>query len=445
MKKALIVVDLGFGDSGKGTIVDALVRRHSAGAVVRFNGGAQAGHNVVDAVSGQHHCFAQFGAGTFVPGCKTFLAYPFLVNPLAMFHEEQFLRNKGVTNALNRMSVDSRCLVTTPYHRAMNRLREMARNQHTGKCHGSCGMGIGETVAYSMAARDQALTVNDLLYPEVATHKLETLRSVLHGCAGYLKLNPDNKIAAKELSTFEYPVAELMERYTAWTRQVEVLNPLDVTRFLNGHDTLVFEGAQGVLLDEDFGFQPHTTWSKTTALNANRVLDEAECRHSRTVIGVLRAYATRHGAGPFPLYDDVLTRELPDKYNPENPWQTRLLCGWWDFDMLRYSARVAKAQGGLDALALTCLDQVQHFSEFFWSEGLGIQYPEDCTSVPTEEAQRALTAALNSVERVRRFSYQYPDARAVIELFEKQLQLRVAVYSEGRTSVEKSFVTSVLA
>lgn len=444
MKKALIVVDLGFGDSGKGTVVDALVRRHAAGAVVRFNGGAQAGHNVVDSVTGQHHCFAQFGAGTFVPGCKTFLAYPFLVNPLAMFHEEQFLRNKGITNAFNRMSVDERCLVTTPYHRAMNRLRELARQQHTGKRHGSCGMGIGETVAYAMAAGTQALYVHDLLHPEIATHKLETLRTVFQGCAAHLRLSADNDIVNKELSTLDYPVAELMERYTAWTRQVEVLDPLAVARFLGAQDTLIFEGAQGVLLDEDFGFQPHTTWSKTTALNANRVLDDAECRHERTVIGVLRAYATRHGAGPFPLYDDVLTREMPDKYNPENPWQARLRCGWWDFDMLRYSARVAKAHGGLDVLALTCLDQVANFSEFFWSDGLGVRFPEDCTTVPTPNEQRALTDALNSVKNRRCFSRKRPDA-GVIALFEKQLALRVALYSEGRTSTEKSFVTSVLA
>lgn len=440
MKRAFIVVDLGFGDSGKGTTVDALARWCDATLVVRFNGGAQAGHNVVDAVTEKHHCFAQFGAGTFVPKCATLYAFPCLVNPLAMFHEEQHLHAQGVSNAFNRFHVDGRCLMTTPYHRALNRLRELARGRAR---HGSCGMGIGETVAYAMAAGSSAPVAADVLDPDLLTHKLEAQRVVSKQACAEFGLDASDKLIARELSTFDVPVAELIERYVAWGRRVMVLDPFAVTTLLNHHATIIFEGAQGVLLDEDYGFHPFTTWSTTTARNANIVLDEAECRHTRQVIGVLRAYATRHGAGPFPVEDDLLTRALPDKYNPENLWQSKLRCGWWDFNLLRYSVAVAKANGGLDALALTCLDQVESLSEFRWSDSLDLS--QASTSKPLIHAARqALTVALMRTKPLKTH-VQKPIAHEVAGLFESELKLPMAIYSEGRTVEGKSFMKRVLA
>jgi adenylosuccinate synthase len=147
--KSIITVGLGFGDEGKGTVVDALVRRYNAKLVIRYNGGAQCAHNVITD-DGRHHCFHQFGSGSLVPGCRTLLTKHVLVNPLVMFTEALQLEMIGVPNALKNMFIDERALVTTPYHRAMNRLREYSRNE---QCHGSCGMGIGETMADSSAAR----------------------------------------------------------------------------------------------------------------------------------------------------------------------------------------------------------------------------------------------------------------------------------------------------
>lgn len=438
MKKAFIVIDLGFGDSGKGTTVDALARWCDASLVVRFNGGAQAGHNVVDAVTEKHHCFAQFGSGTFIPRCMTLYAAPCLVNPLAMFHEEQHLQIRGVTDAFNRFCVDARCLMTTPYHRALNRLRELARGRAR---HGSCGMGIGETVAYALAAGTSAPIASDALDPDLLKHKLEVQRTVSRQACSEFGLDTDDKLVAKELSTFDVPVAELIERYVAWGRRVLILDPIGITQLLNQHSTIIFEGAQGVLLDEDYGFHPYTTWSRTTAINANVVLDEAECRHTRLVIGVLRAYATRHGAGPFPVEDDLLTRALPDKYNPENLWQSKLRCGWWDFNLLRYSASVAKANGGLDALALTCLDQVEQLSEFRWSNSLNLEGVSVRSPLP--QAKRTALSAAMMVAKPTKMHKARRDQ--ISDLFESELGLPMALYSEGRTVEGKSFMKSVLA
>ena len=131
------VLGLGFGDCGKGHFVDALTRRWQAHTVVRFNGGAQAGHNVVtpaDANSAaRHHTFSQFGAGTLVPRVRTLLLDPMIVHPTALLVEAEVLGKIGVQDAMSRLTIDARCRITTPFHQAAGRLRELLRA--TVRCH----------------------------------------------------------------------------------------------------------------------------------------------------------------------------------------------------------------------------------------------------------------------------------------------------------------------
>ncbi len=138
--RAFVVVDLGFGDSGKGLLTDFLARRTGASVVVRYNGGAQAGHNVVTS-DGRHHTFAQFGAGSFVPGVRTFLSRHVIVHPTALLFEGRALEEKGVGDVFSRLRVSEAARVITPFHQAANRLRELARGEAR---HGSCGVGVGE-------------------------------------------------------------------------------------------------------------------------------------------------------------------------------------------------------------------------------------------------------------------------------------------------------------
>src|SRR3989344_5023895 len=112
--RATIVTDLGFGDAGKGTIVDFLARQGRVSAVVRYNGGAQAAHNVVTP-DGRHHTFSQFGSGTFVPGVRTHLTRFVLVDPFALGSELQNLYSMGVKTASSRLTVDENALVVTPF------------------------------------------------------------------------------------------------------------------------------------------------------------------------------------------------------------------------------------------------------------------------------------------------------------------------------------------
>ncbi len=137
----VIVVDLGFGDAGKGATVDWLCATRPVAAVVRFNGGAQAAHNVV--AEGRHHTFSQFGSGTF-SGVPTVLSEHVLVEPIALASEARALEALGIDDPLSLISVHERALLTTPIHVAANRARDEARR------HGSCGKGIGETASYAL-------------------------------------------------------------------------------------------------------------------------------------------------------------------------------------------------------------------------------------------------------------------------------------------------------
>ena len=155
---AYIVVDLGFGDSGKGLLTDFLVRRTGATIVVRYNGGAQAGHNVVTP-EGVHHTFAQFSAGCFVPNVRTFLSRHVVVHPTALLVEARALCEKGVPDVFGRIRISERARIITPFHQAAGRIRELARGESK---HGTCGVGVGETVKDALENPEGAILAGDL-------------------------------------------------------------------------------------------------------------------------------------------------------------------------------------------------------------------------------------------------------------------------------------------
>lgn len=341
---AHLVVDLGFGDAGKGHVVDALVRRTGARWVVRTNGGAQAGHTVV-LDDGRAHTFAQIGAGTFVAGVRTWLAEGMVVHPPALAVEAEVLARKGVGDALARVSASSRCRVITPWHQAANRLRERARGSAR---HGSCGVGFGETVADSLAHPDDTVRLGmlrdaDALRPllaRVRERKREALRAFAESDADEWRAFEDDTLADRWI-----------DRVGAVARAIEIV---EVAPSIDGD--VVVEGAQGVLLDETFGFAPHTTWSDCTFAPQEAELARWRCEHARRRIGVLRTYHVRHGPGPLPSESSALD-VLPEPHNGAGPWQGRFRRGFFDLSLAR---RALEIVGGIDMLALTHVDALAH-------------------------------------------------------------------------------------
>jgi len=397
LRAAHVVVDLGFGDAGKGTLTDWLVRRHEARLVVRFNGGAQAGHNVVTD-DGRHHTFSQLGAGTFVPGVATHLAHSTVFHPLALHVEAQYLADSGVPDGLSRVTVSERARVITPFHQAVGRLRELSRGANR---HGTCGVGVGETVRDALAHPEATVLAGDLCRPAVLLRKAraaqERLRAEvadlrrsamgrpdaaqerLHSEAADVRRSllgsPDaarerlhSEAADVRRSARVHPDAaqelELLEDSDIPARWVEAVRVIHPEQRVVGDDWLgaqlrqghtVFEGAQGVLLDEWRGFHPHTTWSTCTFEPALALLREQGFDGDVHRLGVLRAYATRHGEGPFPTEEPSLAPSVPEPHNTAEGWQGGFRVGAFDAVLGRYALQVC---GGVDSLAVTHVDRL---------------------------------------------------------------------------------------
>ncbi len=352
--RAYVLVDLGFGDAGKGLLTDYLVRRTGATLVVRYNGGAQAGHNVVTP-DGRHHTFAQLGAGTFVPGVRTFLSRYVAVHPTALLVEAEALAAKGIDDALSRLQISENAPVITPFHQAAGRLRELARGPDR---HGSCGVGVGEAVRDALERPEEAVVAGDLRDGERLRAKLTRTRDRLQ--AEIEALGPiADRSASWELGVFKNRA--LLDRWlsrAAGLAERGLIVPdaaLGDALASAAAESVVFEGAQGVLLDEWAGFPPFTSWSRCTAENALAVLAEAAPQAGELEvlrIGILRTHAVRHGPGPLPTETAELQAAVVE-HNVQNDWQGKVRYGWFDAVLVRYALDVA---GPLDLLTLTHLD-----------------------------------------------------------------------------------------
>ena len=366
-RHATIVVDLAFGDCGKGSIVDFLAREHvDAGEtplVVRFNGGPQAAHNVVTpAPDGRHHTFAQFGSGTFLPGVRTLLSRFVLIEPYALINEAEHLRAIGVGDALRRLIVDADCLVITPPQQAANRLRELSRGPDA---HGTCGMGVGEAMADAIERPELILRAGDLADRIGVARKLlaaremkvEQLREAMVSLGGM----PRARQAIETLIKGDW-IDVAIDNYAWLASQVSVVDQRVTQQIIRDSAAVIFEGAQGVLLDENHGFHPHTTWSTTTFANAELLLDEAGVTATRTRLGVLRSYFTRHGPGPFVTEDAAMRDKLPEPHNNAAGWQGGFRVGEFDAVAARYAIDVVR---GLDGIALTHLDRLPALPPYY--------------------------------------------------------------------------------
>lgn len=373
--RAYIVVDLGFGDAGKGLLTDYLVRRLKASLIVRYNGGAQAGHNVVT-TDGRHHTFSQFGSGSFVSGVKTYLSHHVVVHPTALLAEGEVLQRKGVNDIFERILISDRALVITPFHQAANRIREILRGADR---HGSCGVGVGEAVEDGQSHSEDRLIAGDLVRPDVLCRKLRRIRErEREQIAVLCRDAPSDSQLVLERSIFERE--DIIETWIASVARIGnlglVVSDEVLERWFSETRTVVFEGAQGVLLDAEAGFHPFTTWSRCTAENAFNLISEMAPGSQVAQIGVMRSYVVRHGPGPLPTETDVLT-SVVSEHNKNNIWQGAVRYGWFDAVLARYALRLT---GRLDSLVVTHLDVLSRLKT--WDYCRGYKWHHDLDSIP---------------------------------------------------------------
>lgn len=351
-----IVIGANFGDEGKGRLTDHFVEKAKGSTVVvRANGGAQAGHTVVK--QGKRTIFAHIGAGT-LSGADTYLSEHFIVNPLQFYDEfnavTETMEAKG---SAFEIVVHPDALVTTPYDMLINQLCELARGENR---HGSCGMGISETVIRSQNP-DLRITMKDLESGNIES-KLSHIRdNYVHQRLSELGVTEQNAHSGLYLCLSS---EELFDSFLARVGfMLDSVNIEDYT-YLSKYQNIVFEGAQGLLLDENADrFQPNTTHSTTGSKNALEVIKSLQGYSSLEVCYVTRAYMTRHGAGEFPSEGNI-QEVYPDAVCETNRWnlyQRDFRYGYLDLTLLNeyISKDIELLPLNADvSLAMTCVDQL---------------------------------------------------------------------------------------
>lgn len=342
------VVGLQWGDEGKGKVVDLLAPHH--GAVVRYNGGANAGHSVV--IGGKRHALHLVPSGIFHAGVGAVIANGVVVDPLTLLHELEVLHGNGID--VSSLVLSDRAHVVMPYHKAEDALREAVLSGGGDRADTSIGTtkrGIGP--AYSeKVQRSAAVRVGDLLRPEVLRERVE--------------LACQFKRAWFEAVGFDCATLDAGAIVDTYARAGEAMRPYvrDTFEHLSGllsrGESLLFEGANATLLDVDHGTYPYVTSSSTTTLGiAAGAGVPARCVTS--VVGIMKAYSTRVGGGPFPTELADATgeriRERGREYGTTTGRPRR--CGWLDLVALRYATRL----NDVSVIALMLLDVLAGFDE----------------------------------------------------------------------------------
>jgi adenylosuccinate synthase len=334
MGKNVIVIGAQWGDEGKGKIVDLLTER--CAAVVRFQGGHNAGHTLV--IDGKKTVLHLIPSGILHPQVQCFIGNGVVVSPPALLEEIQTLAGQGV-DALARLRISPACPLVLPSHVALDRARELARGI---LAIGTTGRGIGP--AYEDKVARRGVRVGDLFHRERLAAKLGEL------------LDYHNFVLRHYYSVDTVDFQQVLESLLA---AAEVLRPLvtDVSEQLNrlrreGRNVL-FEGAQGALLDVDLGTYPYVTSSNTTAGGAATGSGIGPAWFDG-ILGVVKAYTTRVGAGPFPteLLDEngAYLAQRGHEFGSTTGRPRR--CGWFDAPALRRSV----VMNSLTSLCITKLD-----------------------------------------------------------------------------------------
>ncbi|RKX24060.1 MAG: adenylosuccinate synthase, partial [Candidatus Zixiibacteriota bacterium] len=329
-----------WGDEGKGKIVDLLAA--DADIVARFQGGANAGHTIV--IGDRKYVLHLIPSGILQPGKRCYIGNGVVMDPFGFVEELQFLKDKGIDYE-GRLFISPATNLVLPYHKLAESVQERARGTSSI---GTTMRGIGPTYVDKVARH--GIRIVDLFAPERLKRRLEYQRTVK---AHYLDGSTDER-------------ADLDATYKRLLALTDLFRPMVVDVSYHLHQaykegkSILFEGAQGTMLDVDLGTYPFATSSNTTTGGiltglgvGPKMIDE--------VVGIIKAYTTRVGAGPFPteLVDDVgeKIRELGDEYGATTARPRR--CGWLDLVSLRHAARV----NGVDSIAVTKLDVLDEFDE----------------------------------------------------------------------------------
>jgi adenylosuccinate synthase len=414
--KTAVVLGAQWGDEGKGKIVDVLSERFNA--VARYAGGHNAGHTVI--IGSQRFVLQLIPCGVLRPGCRGIIGNGVVLDPIAFLKEVAKLRALGV-GVDDQLFVSNRAQVILPYHRMIELAAESAPGR---KKIGTTSRGIGPAYEDKMAR--SGLRIVDLLRPELLKTHIEAAckekNAIVHALFGTDPLDP----------------AQIYDEYAAAAEQVRPF-VTDTSRLLNKvlreGGSVMFEGAQGTMLDIDHGTYPFVTSSSATAGGAATGTGVGPTAIG-TVISVTKAYVTRVGEGPFPteIHDAVgdHLRARGNEYGAVTGRPRR--CGWLDIPLLRYSNQV----NGAEWLVVTKLDVLDELDEIPICVGYEIagkvtdEIPADVQGLEAiKPVYTKMKGWRSSTEGVTEFEKLPLEAREYLRFQERESGAKIGMVSTG--------------
>ncbi len=414
--KTAVVVGAQWGDEGKGKIVDVLSERFSV--VARYAGGHNAGHTVI--IGGQKFILQLVPCGVLRPGCRGVIGNGVVLDPVAFLKEVGKLRELGI-DVDRQLYISNRAQVILPYHRMIELAAESAPGRQKI---GTTSRGIGPAYEDKMAR--SGLRVVDMLNSSLLRTHIQNAchekNAIAHALFGTDPLDPGKMYD-------EY--ARVAAQIAPFVTDTEVL----LNRAIEEGHSVMFEGAQGTLLDIDHGTYPFVTSSSATAGGAVTGTGVGPTRIG-TVIGVTKAYVTRVGEGPFPteIHDEAgeALRARGQEYGAVTGRPRR--CGWLDLPLLRYSNQV----NGTEWLVVTKLDVLDELDEIPVCTGYKVAgktvdfVPADVRGLESiEPVYRVLAGWRASTEGIRDFDRLPAAAREYLRFLESESGARIGMVSTG--------------
>lgn len=431
IEKASAVVGLQWGDEGKGKLVDLLAPEFDA--VVRYNGGANAGHSVV--VAGERYALHLVPSGILSPGVFAVVGNGVVVDPERLLEEMSTLQERGVDTS--KLVVSDRAHVVMPYHKAEDELRENLLSVSPNKpdsesmgviaAIGTTKRGIGPAYA-DKVHRSTAIRIGDLLRPAILREKLDMICSLKNAMFGALAGEGFTPFDADAIAD---EMIALGERLRPMIQDTAYL--LDDVRKSGG--TILFEGANATMLDVDHGTFPYVTSSNSSALGMGPGTGVPPQAIGR-IIGVVKAYCTRVGGGPMPteLFDSVgdEIRVRGREFGTTTGRPRRV--GWLDLVMLKYAAMIS----GATELCITLLDVLSGEDElklavaYDMPDGRTDRFNADGYAlVDAKPVYETMAGFSQDITGARTFNELPDEAKAYIKRIEDFVGVRVGIVSVG--------------
>ena len=424
---SVVVVGTQWGDEGKGKITDFL--SENSEVIARYQGGNNAGHTII--FGGETYKLHLIPSGIFYNDKLSVIGNGMVVDPRALVEEIKGLHDRGVST--DNLRISNRAHVILPYHIKQDEVEEARRGANKI---GTTGKGIGP--AYMDKAARVGIRIADLLDYEVFKEKLE------HNLA------EKNRMFEKFYETAGFTVEEILEEFYSYGKEIEKYIT-DTSKVLN--DALdegrrvLFEGAQGVMLDIDQGTYPFVTSSNPVAGGVTIGAGVGPTKISH-VVGVCKAYTSRVGDGPFPteLFDEVGSqiREVGKEYGTTTGRPRRI--GWFDTVVIRHAARVS----GLTDLTvnsidvLTGLDTVKICTAYKYNEKLITEYPANLRMLSEcEPVYEELPGWNEDITKCKTLDELPANARHYLERIAQLTGVQISIFSVGPDRTQTNIISSV--